>query len=102
MTDKSITKEAASKFLSDVPESNKFWCNDGTALSSLKELKNALHAMKKETFAHHVNESRNDFSNWINDVIGDSELAEKLRGMHDKNRIAKEIKKRVNELQKVF
>lgn len=95
-----ITKEMASKFLSNVPESNKFWCNDGTALSSLKDLKNALPAMKKETFAHHVDESKNDFSSWINDVVGDTELAGKLKGMKDKHKIAKEIKKRVNELQK--
>lgn len=88
-----LTKETASKFLSDVPESNKFWCNNGEALSNLKDLKNALVNMNEETFSHHVNQEKNDFSNWINDVIGDGELANEVRMAKSKSDLAKKSKK---------
>jgi mannitol/fructose-specific phosphotransferase system IIA component (Ntr-type) len=35
--------------------------------------------MSPETFNHHVMSSRNDFSNWINDMFNQKELADNLR-----------------------
>lgn len=101
MENHAITKEIATKFLSNVPENSKFWCTDGSVFSSLKQLRNALPNMKAETFSYHVNESKNDFSNWIHDAIGDTELASELKKTTDKRAIEKRIRERVKKLQKI-
>ena len=95
MTNENITKDVALKLLSNVPETNQFWCKDGIALSNLKDLKSALQSMSNETFMHHVNSEKNDFYNWINDIIGDKELADKLRSLQSKNSVTKEVKNRI-------
>lgn len=56
-----------------------FWATDGRIIANLVELRDALAQMEKEVFKHHVNSDRNDFANWINDVLQDPELAQELR-----------------------
>ena len=55
-----------------------FLSNDGLEIKNLYDLSNALETMPKDIFNHHVNEERNDFSNWVKEVVGDKELAEKM------------------------
>lgn len=74
-----ITRSVARKWLSDVPEEKQFWCNDGRVIKNLLELEAALKTMGDETFRYHSNETKNDFSTWIKDVIGDESLAESLK-----------------------
>jgi hypothetical protein len=64
--------------LTKVPEECIFWCNDGRTFRDLRELAEGLMAMSNETFYHHVNQEKNDFSNWVRDVINDGELASDL------------------------
>jgi hypothetical protein len=71
-------KYDAQKFLAIVPEEYVFWCHDGRILKDMKELGEALAAMADETFAYHSNSEKNDFSNWVRDVISDEELASDL------------------------
>jgi|SRR3989304_7562406 len=77
------TTKAASKAqpekLADVPVEKRFYSNDGRILNNLEELVSALKVMSDQTFRYHVNESKNDFANWIADVIGDDKLAADLR-----------------------
>ena len=65
--------------MQDVPEEKKFWVVDGTTIKNLEELSQSLRAMNEETFNYHVNENKNDFYNWIKDVIQDEELAESIQ-----------------------
>jgi hypothetical protein len=64
-----------SGYLADVPQEHVFWCNDGRILKNVRELCDALGAMSDDTFAYHVNTAKNDFSNWVKDVIKDDTLA---------------------------
>jgi hypothetical protein len=64
--------------LSRVPSAKVFRLNDGKDLRNLEELAVALSDMNEQVFSHHVTEQKNDFSNWIKDVIGDSTLAKNL------------------------
>ena len=73
------TRKNAVRFLSAVPEEYVFRCNDGRVMRDIKELAQALNDMSDETFAYHVNETKNDFGNWVQDVIGDKALASNLR-----------------------
>ena len=73
-----VTKSVAEKRLADVSQDKQFWCQDGRVLKSLQELESALREMGEDTFRHHSSEDRNDFSNWVRDVIGDEKLARDL------------------------
>lgn len=61
--------------LDDVDGDKRFFVCDGSIIKNLKELGVVLKNMSDETFGYHVNEEKNDFSNWVKDVIGDEELA---------------------------
>ncbi len=71
-------KAPAEKFLVKVPEEYVFWGRDGTVFRDMKELAEGLAAMSDDVFAHHVNAEKNDFSNWVRDVIKDEKLASDL------------------------
>lgn len=55
-----------------------FWVTDGQILDSLLALKNALDGMSKDVYQHHVSEERNDFAQWVQDVLLDIECANGL------------------------
>lgn len=96
-----ITKSAAKKLLGNVPEEKVFWCSDGKVLKNMPELETALKEMSEETFSYHSNEIKNDFSNWVRDVIGDEELANNLQKSATSAQAAKYVAERVSWLKKV-
>jgi hypothetical protein len=73
-----VPKEGAQKFLAIVPEEYIFWCCDGSTFRDIKELADGLAAMSEDVFTSHVNSEKNDFYNWVRDVIKDEELASEL------------------------
>jgi hypothetical protein len=73
-----MTIKDAAKILADVPVEKRFWCHDGRYLKNLDELKDALEQMTDEVFQYHTNAEKTDFSNWVNDVIGDEKLSRDL------------------------
>lgn len=97
---KTVSKADARKFLADVPDYQLFWLNDGSVLKSLNELNTALTKMKADVFMHHVNKERNDFANWILDVIGDKELAQSIRKLKSKAGIKKKVAARLRVLKR--
>lgn len=70
--------------LKKVPDKNAFILADGRKLKDLKELAFSLGDMADDVFWHHVNEARNDFASWVNEVIKDNELSEELKKVKDK------------------
>jgi len=56
-----------------------FWTTDGTIISNLVELRDALETMADAVFDYHVSNKKNDFADWIQYVLGDTELAGKFR-----------------------
>lgn len=91
----------ANSFLANVPDDKKFWSMDGASYAGMIDLSNALKNMKKDVFDHHVSEGKNDFANWVYDVIGDVELANNLRKSRSKNDIAKKVNIRIAQLKKI-
>ncbi len=65
-------------YLADVPQECVFWCNDGHILRNLRELCDAFAVMTEHTFTYHVNDAKNDFYNWVRDVVRDELLASEL------------------------
>jgi len=89
----------------EIKPENYFFLKDGTVIKSLFELSKALDKMPEDVFRYHVNVQKNDFSNWVRDIIMDKELAEKMRSATGKAQIQKLIgegiqKKVVEEMNK--
>lgn len=93
-----VLKQDAKRLLADVPEECVFWCHDGQALRNMTELRNALQSMGDDTFAHHANQQRNDFSIWARDVIKDEQLAADLGDSLERTKAAKKVAERVGFL----
>jgi hypothetical protein len=90
----------AAKILSDVPAEKCFWANNGWIIKNLKELPIALENMSDETFVYHVNKGKNDFAKWIDDVIGDKELAKGIGKIGKKNTMIVRIEKGIKALKR--
>ena len=95
-----VTKDEARGYLRDVAPEQCFWVNNGPILKNLDELANALQEISDDTYSHHVDSEKNDFSNWINDVIGDKKLANDLLSSKNKESVLKKVRNRVNSLKK--
>ena len=95
-----ITQAIARERLADVPQEKQFWCSDGRVLRNLSELAAALSEISDETFRHHSSETRNDFGNWVRDVIGDDKLSSDLQKSKTQAQAAKAIADRVTWLKK--
>ena len=67
-----------------VPKNKEFFLADGRRIKSLKELAFAFRDMGDDVFWHHVNDARNDFVSWIEEVFEEKELAEELKEIRDK------------------
>jgi succinylglutamate desuccinylase len=79
----------------DVHHEQKFFVNDGNTLSNLLELHSALRKMDSQTFAHHVNEEKHDFANWVHDVMGAKTLSKQMRTSVTKTALIRTIKAKI-------
>lgn len=94
-----LSSEYARKILSDVDAHHHFNVHTGSGLKNIYELSEALEIMDENTFSHHVNREKNDFANWVRDVIGDLKLAEEIVNYYERKRILKAVKNRIRELE---
>lgn len=79
---------------------NCFYLSNGVQLWSLEDLMRELKEMDDSVFYHHVNDERNDFSNWILGEIKDKVLARQISKTKDKEKMIEIIDKRVNNEMK--
>ena len=75
----------AERLLAEVPEAYVFYLNDGRILRNMENLRDALNSMSDDLFAYHANTEKNDFYNWVRDIINDEKLAKDL--LRARNRI---------------
>ena len=94
------SKEDASKYLREASPEQCFWINNGQILKNLDELGNALGQMGDESYSYHANKEKNDFSRWVNDVIGDQKLANDLLSSKNRESAVKKVRSRLNSLKK--
>jgi hypothetical protein len=94
-----VSKNQAEKFLAKVPEENAFWCNDGSILRDLGQLKESLSVTSDQCFTYHSNEIKKDYSNWVRDVIGDEKLAKELEKASNREQAAKIVEERLTFLR---
>lgn len=89
-----MTTAVSKSCLSDVAADKVFWCHDGRVMKNLDELGAALREMSDDTFRYHVTADRNDFSKWVEDVIGDHELSAVLKNSSTQSHAAKVLASR--------
>ncbi len=85
----------------DINPEHYFVLNDGRIIKSLEELTLFLKDMDHKTFTYHVNDQKNDFSNWIRYVFKAKKLADKISSYQYKERrlIIAAIKQFLSELK---
>ena len=94
-----VTKDEAKRYLCDAAPEQCFWVNNGPILKNLEGLANVLPEMNDDTFRHHANNEKNDFSSWVRDVVGDQKLANDLLSSRTKESAVKKIRSRLNSLK---
>ena len=83
---KSYTSEIDLLLVDNVSADKVFYLCDGQVVRNLLELADMLELMDESVFSYHVTDYKNDFANWINDVVGDAELADELRMITEKDK----------------
>ena len=94
-----ITKQDAEKRLGNVPQEYVFVLQDRRQLRNLVDLADALNAMSNEIYNFHVNDSKNDFSRWVVDIIQDEKLARDLGKARSRENAAKLVNQRIEFLK---
>lgn len=94
-----INQDKIRKWQNQVPDDKVFWCCDGRVFRSLKDLAAALKEMSEEIYQRHVNSEKNDFSNWVHDVVGDVTLAYQLKKAKSRVTAARRVKDRLEWLK---
>jgi len=72
-----------------------FWVCNGAVLKSLGDLFEEMKVIDDNSFRHHVNESNNDFSNWVGEIIGDKRLANKIRASQTREEIVLALERKI-------
>ena len=79
-------KTVTSQFHTAIKPENYFYVVDGCIIKDIIELADALEIMSDDSFYHHVTDQRNDFGNWVKDVLKLDALAEKMYKERTKER----------------
>ncbi len=87
------TGNQENKATTEVPAEYHFSLPDGTVIKSVSDLREALKTMDQETFSQHVNESGNDFGQWLSLALGDNDLGEKFSMLKDRQEMISELEK---------
>lgn len=81
---KRVTKKAKKIIKKTSKKENKaqggerFFLVDGSMIHDLRGLADSLDNMGHEVFYHHVTEIKNDFANWVREIMKEKKLADKL------------------------
>lgn len=84
--------------LENTKPENEFVLLGGGRIKNIAELGRELRQMSDDAFAHHVNEDKNDFANWITACVKDEKLGILVRTTKDKQRMAAIVERRIKEL----
>ena len=66
-------------------ENKAFFFNNGPNITNMSGLISHLKICENQDFKHHVNEYKNDLSNWIHHCLEEKELAESVSSLTQKN-----------------
>ncbi|MBW2969807.1 hypothetical protein KY309_01745 [Candidatus Woesearchaeota archaeon] len=79
-----IPEEHGKMMFKEISPELHFRLHGGGIIKSIPGLQKALLNMSEETFIHHCNTHRNDFSKWIKEVFNETTLSNKIEKTHTK------------------
>ena len=86
--------------LATAPLGECFWVNQGPILKDLRELRDALASgISDQQLAYHVAKGKNDFADWIAEVLGDAECAKALRRLRTRKAMVRVLETRLSRYQ---
>lgn len=97
-TKKKTTKKSNAgkrRTLKRIPKEHYFVLADGTSVGHYLSLADVLEKIEGSVLGHHVNEVKNDFSAWIDDVFEEKELAKAVKDAKSVDEIRLHIYKHV-------
>lgn len=96
-----IKTNSAEVLLEDVHESHTFMLhNTEIEIHNIYELADALEIMSDESYGHHVNANKNDFAEWVNEVIKDQGLSLALEHARDRTAAMNIVRKKIKSAGK--
>lgn len=102
MKRKRTTIQEARQFLSGVDQSVAFYVSGGAKINSMEELASALVSMDDHTYKFHVDPDKNDFANWIRDVLKDQNLSKEIVRARNRTSAAKKVSSRIDLLKEMI
>jgi hypothetical protein len=99
MAKKEGLKQLNVQELADCSPEVVFWVCNGTMMRNLHELAKTVEGLDDNTFKYHVNQERNDFARWVEDIFADTTLANKLRKAKKQKTFAQTVNRRLKELE---
>ena len=89
----------AATMLQDVPIEHAFKLHKTEIeITNLFELADALEIMSDESYNHHVSSDRNDFANWVEEIVKDQELSMSMRNAKDRKHALSMVKNRIKQV----
>ena len=79
---------------------NYFYVCNGAVLKDMSGLLSELKSMDDLTFLYHVNNEKNDFYNWVKEVLKDETLASKINKAKKKAEMISAVEQRLKNLNK--
>jgi hypothetical protein len=102
MPGETVTKETAALYLRDIePMWKAFWLHMHLVAKNLEEFASGLGQISDDVFAYHVSGQKNDLAKWVQEVVGDAMLAQRLAGVGSKEDAAAIVGERVAELRAI-
>jgi hypothetical protein len=91
------------RILVPCPSNKNFYTNQGHIIWDVYELVHDLEHMDDYTFRYHVNDdnNKNDFADWIREVLCDEDLAMQLEGVTDKKKYLEILRKRIKQIEEL-
>ncbi|MBI4438896.1 hypothetical protein HY640_03110 [Candidatus Woesearchaeota archaeon] len=83
--------------LKDVPTEYSFWLSDGRIIKNAEELANAAATMTEDVYTYHANSQKNDFADWIRDIIQDQPLSYQIRKANSPQQMQKAIYRMIGQ-----
>jgi len=74
---------------------------NGDKILQLSDLESAIEAIDDKLFDTHVNTAKNDFSKWVKDVFGETELSHKIRYTYSRSALIHVLKEHFKPEQKI-
>lgn len=73
------------------------WLSDGRVVKSLEELRDALKTMEEHVFQEHVNKNKNEFADWVQEILELKDVAKQMRAARSQSRMRKVVQKAVGQ-----